>query len=606
MVRFSVQLFGLTILALGLIWFATPGDAVQSSSNSLEGVLWADTVHINLNEAKEEAQESRQRSHDSFLSDVKKLNQTAFFIKNQYMEEVDTDEMIKAGITGMLSDLDRFSVLLEKSAYDNLMESTSGKYSGLGMQIDARDNRIVIISPIEGTPAYRRGLRAGDVIMKINGESTYKMKSSDAANVMRGEAGTSVNLTIKRAGLPEPLEFEVERAVITLKSVNYYGIIPGTDIGYVRLSRFAEETSHELREAISALNDQNISSLVFDLRSNGGGLLDQAKETAELFLQEGRQIVYTRGRFEDSERHYYSEKPPLFPEKPLIILVDEGTASASEIVSGAIQDWDRGLIVGAPTYGKGLVQQIFHIANDGSMALKLTTAKYYVPSGRCIQKEDKQSKNPPHAMADDEQNGEEDENADTLKVEDREVYYTNGGRIVYGGGGIVPDVEVDRETWKPIEINLERQQMFFDYAVKFVADHPDLDINTFTVSDDILKDFKAFTEEKDFSYKSSLQVSLEDLENTINEEDKNDVFKEQLEEMHALIDQEKHRDFENSSDYIKRAIKREVVSSIAGETGVYEHIVLVKDTVVQQAVSILQNDGEYTKLITEGQKKAEL
>jgi carboxyl-terminal processing protease len=209
-------------------------------------------------------------------------------------------------------------------------------------------------------------------------------------------------------------------------------------------------------------------------------------------------------------------------------------------------------------------------------------------------------------MADDEQNGEEDESADTLKVEDREVFYTNGGRIVYGGGGIVPDVDVDRETWKPIEINLERQQMFFDYAVKYVADHPDLDINTFEVTDPILKDFKAFTEEKDFSYKSALQVSLEDLENTINEEDKNDVFKEQLDEMHALIDQEKHRDFENSSDYIKRAIKREIISSIAGETGVYEHIVLVKDTVVQQAVSILQNDGEYTKLITEGQKKAEL
>ncbi|HKK19825.1 MAG TPA: S41 family peptidase, partial [candidate division Zixibacteria bacterium] len=473
--RYTVQLVGITVFALALIWFVGSGEAVQTSA-SAEPVMWADTVHINVPEVQ--PKEDARTNRDTFLSDVKKLTQTAFNIRNQYMEEVNADDIIKSGIQGMLKDLDRYSVLMEKSSYDALMESTHGKYEGLGMQIDARDGHIIIVSPIEGTPAYRKGLRAGDVILKINGKSTAGMSSADASKIMRGKAGTSVKLMIQRAGLDNPIEFEVNREVIELKSVNYYGVVPGTSIGYVRLSRFAEETSHELREAITALNSQNITSLIFDLRSNGGGLLDQAKETAELFLDKGREIVYTKGRYADSERHYYSEKDPLFPpSKPLIVLTDEGTASASEIVSGAIQDWDRGLIVGSNTYGKGLVQQIFPISNDGSMALKLTTAKYYVPSGRCIQKPDKEAKAGSDATFDeivptDSTADTTTAASDSLKVSDKEVYYTNGGRVVYGGGGITVDVEVKPELWKPIEINLERQQMFFDFAVKYVADHP--------------------------------------------------------------------------------------------------------------------------------------
>lgn len=604
MIRYTVQLFGVTVFALAMIWFATPGDAVQSSDLN-QDVLWADTVHINLNNDGEQTDEVKKPSdRDSFLKDVRMLTQTAFHIRNQYMEEVNTDDIIRAGINGMLTDLDRFSVLLEKRAYDDLMESTSGKYSGLGMQIDARDDRIIIVSPIEGTPAYKKGLRAGDVIMKINDESTYKMSSADAAKNMRGEAGTSVKLTIKRAGLPEPLEFDVDRAVILLKSVNYSGMIPGTQIGYVRLSRFAEETSHELRDAINQLNEDSASALIFDLRSNGGGLLDQAKETAELFLQQGREIVSTRGRFQDSERIYNSERPPIFPDKPLIILVDQGTASASEIVAGAIQDWDRGLIVGADTYGKGLVQQIFQIANDGSMALKLTTAKYYVPSGRCIQKEEKQYKHPREA-ANAEEDGEEP--ADSIALADREVFYTNGGRVVYGGGGIVPDIDVEAETWKPIEINLERKSMFFDFAIKYVAAHPNLNIDSFEVTPEVLNEFRQFLKDNDFSYKSALQVSLEEMEKTVNDEARTDVFEKAINDMKMLVESEKDRDFENSLDYIKRAIRREVISSVAGERGVYEQIVLKHDKAVEKALEILKNPGEYSKLIKDGQvKKAEL
>ncbi|MDF1545699.1 MAG: S41 family peptidase [bacterium] len=602
MLRYSVQLFGITVFALALIWVVGEGEASQSVADS-EPVLWADTVHINLDNDPE-TQPRPQVRRDTFLKDVKKLSQTAFNVRNHYMEDVDTHEIIKAGIRGMLSDLDRFSVLMEKSSYDALMESTHGKYEGLGMQIDARDDRIRIVTPIEGTPAYRKGLHAGDIIWEIDGESTEGMSSSDASKIMRGTAGTSVNLTIKRQGIKELLDFEVERAVISLKSVNYSGVLPGTDIGYVRLSRFAEETSAELREAINELNEKNISGLIFDLRSNGGGLLDQAKETAELFLNPGSEIVYTKGKFEDSERHYQSERPPIYADKPLVILVNDGTASASEIVSGAIQDWDRGIIVGTETYGKGLVQQIFPISSDGSLALKLTTAKYYVPSGRCIQREDRQGKKAaPHDLP--LQAGEEEDEADSVTVAEKDIYYTNGGRVVYGGGGIVPDIEIERDIWQPLEINLQRQSMFFDFAVQYVAKHPDIDPG-FKVTDEMVSEFRGFIKEKEFDYKTTLQFALGELEATIKDEKKSDLFSADLEDLSKLIEQEKEADFDRSLDYIKDMIKREIVSAVAGERGVYEEIVLKTDKTVQKAAEILKHNGEYSELLAAGQAKEKL
>ena len=598
MLRYTVQLFGITVFAIALIWFVGSGEAIQTSDNS-EPVLWADTVHINL-EGDSETQIAPEVKRDSFLKDVKKLTQTAFNIRNHYMEEVDTHEIIKAGMRGMLSDLDRFSVLMEKSSYDALMESTHGKYEGLGMQIDSRDNRIVIVSPIEGTPAYRKGLRAGDIIWEIEGQSTDGMSSADASKLMRGKAGTSIVLNIKRFGTKDLLEFEIERALIELKSVNYSGIVPGTNIGYVRLSRFAEETSHELRDAITALADQNVSGLIFDLRHNGGGLLDQAKETAELFLEKGREIVYTKGKYDDSERHFISERPPIFADKPLVILVNEGTASASEIVAGAIQDWDRGLILGNATYGKGLVQQIFPVSADGSLALKLTTAKYYVPSGRCIQKPDKQGKKPMDMAA-----MTVDSASDSLEVSDKEIFYTNGGRIVYGGGGIVPDVELERDLYKPIEINLERKSMFFDFAVQHISKYPDVKPDL-EVNDEMLEEFRQYLKDKEFDYKTSMQYAYEQLKETVTEDNKDSIFGDQLTTLSELIENEKSTDFDHSKDFIKRMIKRDIISAIAGERGVYEHLWLHTDKAVLKAVEIMQQDGEYAKMLAAGSHKAEL
>jgi carboxyl-terminal processing protease len=602
MVRYSVQLFGLTIFALGLIWFAGNGEAVQSSQQSVSPV-YADTVHLEIQRESSvnSPDTSAATKRDTFLRGIKRLQHAAYMIRNNYMEEIDSDKMFKAGIRGMLEDFDRFSVLMEKQSYEALMETTHGKYEGLGMQIDSREEHIIIITPIEGTPAYRMGLHAGDMIMEINGKSTSGMTSTDASKLMRGSAGTSVKLMIKRPGVADVMEFDVMRAVIELKSVNYAGLIPGTDVGYVRLSKFAEESGFELRESISKLVEQNASGVILDLRSNGGGLLDQAKEVSELFLEQGREIVYTRGKEVTSERHLRSDKAPIYGTKPLVVLVNEGTASASEIVAGALQDWDRALIIGNTTYGKGLVQQVFDISNDGSMAVKLTTAKYYVPSGRCIQKPEVQGKDHPDTEVDvaGAKKGE-----DTMAVAEKPIFYTNAGRIVYGGGGIVPDIELEHEPWKPIEINLERKSMFFDFAVKYVADHPGIDPNTFQVTDEIVKDFQATLKEKKFDYKTSTQVALEKLDEIVKDDSGEEkLFKAPLDSLRKLVEVEKANDFDESLDYIKRGIETEIISSVAGERGVYEQIVLRQDKAVLKALEVLGKKGEYTTLMTKGVKR---
>lgn len=602
-----MMIFSLTAFLLGLIWVVGTGEAVAPPETKT--IILADTVHINLDELPTADSEVKNRdSRETLFKEIKKFNQTVYDIKNRYMEDIDTEELINAGIRGMLEGLDRYSVLMEKRSYDQLMESTHGKYEGLGMEIDARDDHIIIVTPMEGSPSYRRGLKSGDQIFEINGQSTFKMTTADAAKLMRGPSGTKVTLKIKREGIANLLEFELERAVIELKSVSYYGIIDGTNVGYIRLSRFAEETSRELVDAITELNGKGIEGLIFDLRSNGGGLLQQAVETAELFVPEGKLVVYTKGKYADSERRYYSRRLPLYPDSPLIVLVDEGTASASEIVAGAIQDWDRGVIMGHPTYGKGLVQQIFPVGTDDQVALKLTTAKYYVPSGRCIQKPDKEKKNPAHALfdTDSETEGAADSVVtDTMAVSKKDVYFTNKGRPVYGGGGILPDVEVVRDPYlEPLEINLERQAMFFDFAVKYMASHPDATADV-EITDDIIKQFRSYLESKHFNYKTSLEVSLDKIKEIVKEENKDTLFNPAVVAFEDKIKKEKEADFVNSLDYIKRAIKREIVAKINGERGVYENIILKSDPGVVQALDLLKDKTEYSKILQSGETRGQ-
>lgn len=617
--RFLLQLTALFVFAMGLMWVSGSGIALQTSSAEEENVyqqlhnnfaaademIVADTVNIDAKEKAPGTPEIDPDSPETLYKNIKIFNNMAYHIKNRYMENVDVKKLIRSGIKGMLEDLDPFSVLLEESGYEDLMESTHGKYEGLGISIDSRGERIRIISPMEGTPAYRKGLQAGDIIWEIEGKPTLGMESNDAVSMMRGDAGTSIDIKIKREGVSELLDYNIERAVIELKSVNYFGYIEGTNIGYVRLSRFAEETDRELREAfIDLANEKPMEGVIFDLRSNGGGLLHQAIETANLFLDSAQLVVFTRGRDIGSERYYHTDKSPVYPEGKVIVLVNGGTASASEIVAGAIQDWDRGIIMGQETYGKGLVQQVFPVGPERDIALKLTTAKYYIPSGRCIQRPERNHKRGSHAFA--EQMDDNSEADSLVTEEEKEIFYTNGGREVFGGGGIYPDELIEPEPWYPIEMSLTAKSMFFDFAVKYSAAHPEIGWD-FNVSDEILAEFKQFLKEKDFTYKTALEASLEDLKDIISEEDKEDFFKASIENLEGLIEEEKDNDFTKSQDYIKRSIKREVFAKLYGQRGLYEGIIHKYDKTVLNALELILDNEKYSTTISDGsKKKAEL
>ena len=537
-----------------------------------------------------------QKPDDTIYSLVKLSSDIAFRINARYVDDVNTQDLIYAGIRGMLDTLDPFSEFLDQTDFSNLNEMTSGKYSGLGMTIFLKDNYVTIMAPMEGTPAYRMGLRAGDRILKIDGKTTQGMSTQEASKMMRGDAGTKVALTIHREGIDDPMEYNIERAVITIKTVPFSGVFEqnGEKIGYVRLSRFGEEADSELEAAMDSLSKQDIKGLIFDLRSNGGGLLSQAVNVANYFLPKGSEVTYTKGRTPDQDNTHYATRDPMMPKVPLVVLVNDMSASASEIVAGAIQDSDRGVLIGNTTFGKGLVQQVYTLT-DGT-ALKLTTAKWYVPSGRCIQKDSHNSRHPDTLAAADSLGADTTAAAkiDSTKLE---VFHTKGGRIVYGGGGITPDIKVDPEMLNPLELNLERVSMFFDFAMKYTSAHPNLPAN-FEVTDQMVSEFKDLMKEKKFTYKNRLENSFDDMEKVAKDSAESDpAVLAEINNFKPLIVKEKDKEFAQSTDYIKRSIKRDILTRLYGESEIYQQIVLKTDPYVQKAVDILTSQKQYASIL---------
>ncbi|UCC78340.1 MAG: S41 family peptidase [Candidatus Zixiibacteriota bacterium] len=530
-----------------------------------------------------------QSSGDSIYSLVKLASDIAFKINARYVDKPDIQALIHSGIRGMIETLDPFSEFLERSDFEHLMETTSGKYSGLGMTIFLKDGWVTVVAPMEGTPAYRQGLRAGDRIVEIDGKSTEGMNTVEASKLMRGEAGTTVMLKVEREGMDEDLEYTIERAVITIKMVPYAGVIEkdGTKIGYIRLARFGEEADSELIEAIEKVKAEQIDGLVFDLRSNGGGLLNQAVKVANHFLPKGTEIVYTKGRNSDQNRNHFATQNPEVPDIPLVVLVNEMSASASEIVAGAIQDSDRGVIVGNTTFGKGLVQQVYQLS-EGT-ALKLTTAKWYVPSGRCIQKDLHSIRD----RADEEIAGVEVAPGDSGELE---IFHTRGGRIVYGGGGISPDVAIEKEDFNQLKINLERLSTFFDFSIKYTTKYPDLPAD-FKVTDEIVEEFRNHLKEMDFTYKSKLETELEEMKEVAKEQGTLELYAEDFENIQAKITAEKEKEFDRNVDFIKRGIKRDILTRLYGESAVYENIVLETDPYVKKAIELLSRPDEYASIL---------
>ncbi len=405
-------------------------------------------------------------------------------VRDEYVDPVEIDKMVEGAIRGMMRTLDPHSTFLSKKQYDNLMVSTHGSFGGLGIEIDVRNDWLTVIAPIEGTPAARKGLRGGDKIVKIEGESTRGITIADAVEKLRGPKGTDVTISIQRAGADDLLDYTITRDTIKIKSVPFATLLDG-NLGYIRVAAFSDDTGDELRSALNDLKGQGMEKLIIDLRRNTGGLLTQAIEVSEQFLENGQMVVSTRGRRPQQNREYKAGRRAAGGDYPLVILVDHQSASASEIVAGAVQDLDRGLVVGLTTFGKGTVQSVMRLPGDN--ALKLTTAKYYTPSGRCINKYEEANDRTAYVLTDESE-------ADSTRE-----YLTASGRVVYGGGGIHPDVKITREDMPDIASSVARAGLLFEYAVDYVADRPDI-AKDFGDDPDFLADFKAFLDEKEFEY----------------------------------------------------------------------------------------------------------
>jgi len=405
-------------------------------------------------------------------------------------EPIAPEKIVYASIHGMLARLDPHTAFLEPDEFSAMKEKQHGSFYGLGIQIQKRMGKITVIAPMEGTPAYKMGIRAGDIITHI-GEEELKEETTteDVVRKLRGPKGTTVAITIRRVGFPEPIHMTITRAEIPTKSVRYaFMLEPG--VGYIMLSDFTHTSSRELYEAIDKLQKQGMKKLLFDLRGNPGGVLEQAVDVTDVFVPKGSMVVYTKGRTASSAQEYYAPGETTHFDQPLVVLVNRGSASASEIVAGAIQDHDRGVIVGQRTWGKGLVQSVYTLSYGAGLAL--TTARYYTPSGRWIQRDYSDLLayvNPGDPDSPDAGSGEE-----TPKSQgESAVFYTDAGRIVHAQGGITPDVIVKNDRDSKLLQQLLARYAFFNFAVDWLARHPKVS-EDFQVTPEIRKEFFEFVE----------------------------------------------------------------------------------------------------------------
>lgn len=517
--------------------------------------------------------ESATSSSSNVYNNIKIYNRVLANVYEKYVEKVDSKDLIFASIEGMMGVLDQHSAFLEKKQYDDLMLDTQGKYGGVGISIDIRDGWLTVVSPMEGTPAFRLGLRAGDRIVAIEGESTKGITTSQAASKLRGPKGSKVKISVERPGDSAPFDIEIVRDVIEMKSVPYSGVVRD-GIGYLNLVRFSEEAGQEVGAAMRDLVKQGAKGIIFDLRWNHGGLLTQAVSVSEKFLDKGKLISFTQGRDPSDRKEFFANGTPIIGrEFPIVVLVNESTASASEIVAGALQDDHRAVILGEETYGKGLVQTLIPV--DSEVNLKLTTAKWYTPSGRCIQREEQEGEIV--TMGDDDATLEEAKKEEIETPKD--------------AGGILPDVPLEGDKLSRYGFELERQNLVFKFAVDYSGKNSNVS-REFRATDEIVNQFKGFIEAQKFTYETASEIELAKLRELFKEEGYDVGLSTTIDALEKKIEEEKLKDFERNREYVRYAIEREVSSKVFGTEGTYRAR-LRRDNQVQAAIDLLLDPAKY-------------
>jgi len=425
----------------------------------------------------------------NIYQDLQRFTEVLKNVSQYYVEEVDTEKLVTGAINGMLEKLDPHSVYIPKDQLVDVTERFEGHFYGIGIEFIIQNKILTIVSPISGSPSERLGLRPGDQIVQIEGESTYGITEDDVMKKLKGPQGTNVEVTIRRAGVDEPFKVRITRDKISVYSV-LASFMLNEQTGYIHLNRFAKTTADELESSLRSLETQGMKQLILDLRNNSGGYLEQAVAVSDKFIDGNKKLVYTRGRIPQANEDFYSTSEGTHPRFPLIVLINHGSASASEIVAGAVQDLDRGLVVGETSFGKGLVQSQIPL-KDGS-AVRVTIAHYFTPSGRVIQRSyDKGLQSYIEEGWDDD-----DPNAVEDTTVQRPVFHTTSGRSVFGGGGITPDVVMKSERWTLLSAELVGKRIFFEYGADYSATHKQLAADfdsfqkNFVVTDAMLADFR--------------------------------------------------------------------------------------------------------------------
>ncbi len=531
-------------------------------------------------------------------------------ISKKYVEEVDPNKFMRAGIDGMLATLDPYTVLVEKEDNAELQIMSSGKYGGLGMRIGLRSGWPTVVEPpFDGTPAIKAGIREGDTIIEVDGQSTKGINITHVANMLRGEIGSQISLKIMREGEEEPIEFRLIRAEIVVTDVAYSGIVKD-GIGYIRLSHFSRNAGSDLGKAIRQLKKDGLKSLILDLRSNPGGLLEAAVDVGENFIEKGQLIVSTQGRTPASVQKFYSEKSPILEDLPLVVMVNGFSASASEIVAGAVQDLDRGLIIGSNTFGKGLVQTVIPISSES--ALKITTAKYLVPSGRSIQDPQKFLKDGEDILHLEDTGVEDETNIESKSTttdsnekpaEKQEVYYTAHGRQVYASHGVTPDIVIEDEPLSEYETELLRKTKLFQFAVIYATKHPELQ-RGFEVTDEMVAGFQKFLGEQSFEHTTEDELALQKVEELAKKNQYLAAVSTPIAEVRKVLLAEKAKEFDKSQDFIREQLQQEISAKLWGTAAEVEAS-FDNDQAIHKAVELLSNIEQYHAMLQGEQGKRE-
>ena len=542
----KIALFSLPFIVLGLLSFTPPAERYFEIAKNL----------------------------DIFASLFKEVNAL-------YVDEINPNKLIRTGIDAMLNSLDPYTNYIAEDEVEDYRTMNTGQYGGIGAVTREIGDRTVVTLVYEGYPAYKNGLKIGDEVLKMDEVDLSKISQEEANHLMRGQVGTSVVLTIKRIGVEQPMKLEFKREKIKISNVPYFGMV-SSNVGFVQLTDFTPEAGKEVKNAVVTLKEKGATSIILDLRGNPGGLLFEAVNICNIFIPKGKKVVTTKGKVEDSNIHYETLNNPVDLEIPVAVLINRGSASASEIVAGTLQDYDRAIVIGEKSYGKGLVQLSRPLSYNSQ--IKITTAKYYTPTGRCIQVLDYTHRR---------EDGSVESIPDSLKKE----FKTSKGRTVFDGGGIDPDLIVTGSEPAAITQTLYVTGYLFDYATIYASQHPTLPPPTeFSLTDQEYQEFVNWMKNKSYNYRSELEKRLALFTNEAKKERYYTDLKIQLDQITTKLAESRKNDLVTFKDQIKLLLEEDIASRYYLEKGAVE-VAFKYNEDVKKSIEVLNNSTQYKKIL---------